>query len=384
LVAGRDSLELGALVDGDAAAIVVARFAVRDIAEQAMDDIGRTGQIAYFVADPERRRFVHHSRSGFDGRRILDLYPELDASRAIESREVVATTPAWDGPDHHVWMSAWPELGMLLGVTRAENISVGSWMWTRRGLILVLVAAAVFSAIVIGRSSSYLAGALHGLSHGVDRYTAGDLAHHLELFGEDEISDLGRELNTMAEHWDRRQLAELIAARYDTLRRVRHLVEEETSDVRSGIEALGQNLDSNAPPPILVRGVGRVLNRLADQLRDVEGRVGAVYVDSDEPRLDPVPLEGFLERTIRDSGALTDGRLEIRTDVEPGLEDPAHPASAHRQRASGDAAGRGIVDRGPHPGPGCLPRRHRHRRGDDAPLSAASPLPALRRGVGVG
>jgi two-component system, OmpR family, sensor kinase len=247
-----------------------------------------------------------------DGRVLAAAGAELPAFTAEEmaqaraGRRIVRSTPAWStlGPVRE------PGTGAVIGTIVSAAQQRPFWAaFARPALILslVLVLVAVASALLARRISR----PVERLTEAVRRLGAGDLAARVPIGtrnGADELSELTRAFNDMAERIER-----LIAGQKELMANVSHELRSPLTRIRVALELLPHDGGADA------------------RLKDVE-------VDLDE-----------LERLIED--VLTTTRLEA-TGVPPrlGQMDAREVLMDVAERASGDprlAAGAVRVAVGP-------------------------------------
>ncbi len=120
-----------------------------------------------------------------------------------------ATVPVavWDDPNAREVAV----LGMRTRVSGILNLLFNQRSWRDQQLLLEIVILLGVSSVVLIVLASFvgvsmtrtITEAVHNLYQGTNRIRAGDLAHRIEVKGNDQLAELGRSFNSMAENLDR-------------------------------------------------------------------------------------------------------------------------------------------------------------------------------------
>jgi len=200
--------------------------------------------------------------------------------------------------------------------------------------IAVLTAASLFaltSAGLIGYLlARRLAARLEGLGEGAEALATGDLSHRVEEGQPDEVGQLARRFNRMAD-----QLSTTVAELETALRTKRELVANASHELRTPLASIRGHVESlRMQPDATDRGEYlAVIEREAEQLsRLVDDLFLLSTADTGALRLDlePVALGEVVEEVAGSIGPIA--RRERRVTLTTTVEADLAPALADRQR----------------------------------------------------
>ena len=189
----------------------------------------------------------------------------------------------------------------------------------RRALLLAALAAGSVGLLLSFGLSRRVRRLVEALTAAARRMAAGDLEVRVAGGGRDEIGELARAFNAMAE---RRAAAERL--RRDLVNDVAHELRSPLTNLRAHLEALEDGL--LAPTPETLASLGdevRLLGRLVDELQDLAlAEAGQLALERG-----PVDLAGEIERAVNAARPAAD-ELGIRLETDlpaslPGVEGDA-------------------------------------------------------------
>ncbi len=189
----------------------------------------------------------------------------------------------------------------------------------RRALLLAALAAGSVGLLLSFGLSRRILRPVEALTAAARRMAAGELEVRVEGGGRDEIGELARAFNAMAE---RRAAAERL--RRDLVNDVAHELRSPLTNLRAHLEALEDGL--LAPTPETLASLGdevRLLGRLVDELQDLAlAEAGQLALERG-----PVDLAGEIERAVNAARPAAD-ELGIRLETDlpaslPGVEGDA-------------------------------------------------------------
>lgn len=266
------------------------RVPLAPLAERAAASLGDQRDVAFFVVDPAPDTFLFHTNEALRGTRaqVAD----------------VPTRPVLDG-------------ALVVGVVDGTNGLVVAR--ARDTLWLVGVLAALGAGLVLAFHARSLGRDLRVLSDAARRFGDGQLDHRVSSWWTEEVGDVARDMNAMAERWDRDLRTRDADARFDVLARVRRRVTAELEDIHAGLVALASNVSDPNTPRVILRGAASVMTRLAARLRDTEQAAleGRTYVVEPKENGRPVDLGPVIESCASAVAARTDGRIRVQLEVPP-------------------------------------------------------------------
>jgi len=181
-----------------------------------------------------------------------------------------------------------------------------------RALVLVAVVAGLAAAVLSLVLSRRILGPVEALTAAARRMEGGDLSQRVEVQSRDEIGQLARAFNAMAQG-----LARLEEVRRNMVTDVAHELRTPLSNVRGYLEALRDGV--MAPEPEIIESVyeeAMLLNHLVDDLQDMS------LADAGQLRLDrrPVEPEEMLRRAVKAAqGQATARSSVLRLDLPAEL-----------------------------------------------------------------
>jgi signal transduction histidine kinase len=189
----------------------------------------------------------------------------------------------------------------------------------RRVLLLAALAAGSVGLLLAFGLARHILRPVEALTAAARRMAAGDLGVRVEPGGRDEIGELARAFNAMAE---RRATAERL--RRDLVNDVAHELRGPLTHLRGPLEALEDGL--LAPTPETLAGLGdevRLLERLVDDLQDLAlAEAGQLALERG-----PVDLGGEVERAVKGLRPRADQLgIRLETDLPAGLPEVAGDA----------------------------------------------------------
>jgi signal transduction histidine kinase len=182
----------------------------------------------------------------------------------------------------------------------------------RRALLLAALAAGSVGLLLSFGLSRRILRPVEALTAAARRMAAGDLEVRVDGGGQDEIGELARAFNAMAE---RRAAAERL--RRDLVNDVAHELRSPLTNLRAHLEALEDGL--LAPTPETLASLGdevRLLGRLVDELQDLAlAEAGQLALERG-----PVDLAGEIERAMNAARPAADELgIGLETDLPAGL-----------------------------------------------------------------
>lgn len=212
-------------------------------------------------------------------------------------------------------------LGMLFALPPppGEGLSPINRVW--RTLLLAALAAGTVGLLLSFAISRRILRPVEALTAAARGMEAGDLDQRVEVTGKDEIGDLARAFNAMAE---RRATAERL--RRDLVSDVAHELRSPLTNLRCQIEALEDGLVQQGPETLrsLAEEVA-LLEKLIDDLQDLAlAEAGQLELERG-----PVDLAGEVERVVKALRPRLDGGgLRVEADLPSDL--PPVNADARR------------------------------------------------------
>jgi two-component system sensor histidine kinase BaeS len=215
-------------------------------------------------------------------------------------------------------------LGTLFDLPPSPNARSGpaaSLGRVNRALLLAALAAGAAGFLLSFGLSRRILRPVEALTAAARRMAAGDLDSRVEVRGRDEIGDLGRAFNAMAE---RRATAERL--RRDLVGDVAHELRSPLTNLRCQIEGLQDGLVRPTPEALgsLAEEV-ELLETLIDDLQDLAlAEAGQLEMESG-----PLDLAGEVERVVKALRSRTEeAALRVEVDLPSGL--PPVNADARR------------------------------------------------------
>ncbi len=159
-----------------------------------------------------------------------------------------------------------------------------------RALLLVALVAGLSAVVVSLILSRRILGPIEALTAAARRMERGDLNQRVEVYSRDEIGELARAFNAMAEG-----LARLETLRRNMVTDVAHELRTPLSNVRAYLEAFRDGVMQ--PDPEIIESAyeeAMLLNRLVDDLQELSlAEAGQLRLD-----LRPAPLAPVINRTL--------------------------------------------------------------------------------------
>jgi signal transduction histidine kinase len=225
--------------------------------------------------------------------------------RLVEPYRRVLTTPAGS------------PLGILFALPSVPVPDAGpaeSIRRVRRALLLAALAAGTAGLLLTAALSRRILRPVEALKTAARRMEAGDLDQRVDARGRDEIGDLARAFNAMAE---RRAIAERL--RRDLVSDVAHELRSPVTNLRCQIEALEDGLAQPTPEALgsLAEEVA-LLTTLIDDLQEL------ALAEAGQLELDPgaLALTAEVERAVKAlRPRLTEKDLRLDVDLPPDLPD---------------------------------------------------------------
>jgi two-component system, OmpR family, sensor histidine kinase BaeS len=206
-----------------------------------------------------------------------------------------------------------PAVLYALPLPRGEDGAEPTFLSTvNRWLLLSALGAGALAVVLTLALSRRIVGPLEALTGAVRRMGGGDLAARVEARGQDEIGDLGRAFNTMAD-----TLAHAESLRRRLVTDVAHELRTPLTNLRCQIEALQDGLQpANEATLHSLHEETLLLSRLVDDLQDL-----ALAESGQLPlRLAVVDVEGVVDAVLTAMRPLANERgLTTRAQLAPGL-----------------------------------------------------------------
>ncbi len=213
--------------------------------------------------------------------------------------------------DGTIYLENWREAGDLFDA-RQTQYAVFSY------LMLGLILAAALAALAV---SAWISRPLRRLSEAARQMAGGDLSQRMEVRGDDEIGQLSRDFDQMADQLQRhmQELTDAARRQEDFL----HSFAHETKTPLTSIIGYAELLLSRPARPELVQESasnifreGRRLERLSHKLLDM------VVLEREGAILRPTEMTDFLEQ-VSDvfRPALEHADIRLETHAEPGTAD---------------------------------------------------------------
>lgn len=201
------------------------------------------------------------------------------------------------------------------GVTEEEEVFAGGLNRTLLKAGLTSAAVALVVALLLSRR---VLGPVEALTRAARRMGQGDLGHRVDASSRDEVGELARAFNSMAEGLERAE-----RLRRNMVSDVAHELRTPLTNIRCHLETLQDGLAE--PTPEFVNSLheeAMLLGRLVDDLQDL------AMADAGQLKLEPRPVSvgaeagraaGLLRRRVDDAG------LTVGLNVPPDLEAFADP-----------------------------------------------------------
>lgn len=249
--------------------------------------------------------------------------------------------------DETVFLETWREADTLFS-TRQTQYNVFFYL-----LVGLVLASALASAAV----SAWITRPLGRLSEAARQMAAGELSRRVEACGSDEVAQLSRDFNQMAERLERHvdELTDTARRQEDFL----HAFAHETKTPLTSIIGYAELLLSRSAQPQLVQESAACIFREGRRLEGLSRKLLDLFV-LEKAGISPRPTEmlPFLDRaaealrpTLEQSGI----RLEVHTEpgtanVEPDLMESVLLNLLDNARKAVDAEGAVLLEGSPVPG----------------------------------
>jgi signal transduction histidine kinase len=184
----------------------------------------------------------------------------------------------------------------------------------RQALLLAALAAAIVSIFLTILLSRRILRPVEALTAAARRMEAGDLAQRVDARGRDEIGDLARAFNAMAE---RRATADRL--RQDLVSDVAHELRSPVTNLRCQIEALEDGLAQ--PTPEALGSLAEEVTLLTTLIEDLQ-ELALAEAGQLEIEPGPLTLAAEVERAVKAlRPRLTAKNLRLDVDLPPDLPD---------------------------------------------------------------
>lgn len=202
------------------------------------------------------------------------------------------------------------------GSSASEEVFIGS---VNRSLLLAVMAAGLAAVLLTLALSRRILGPVEALTAAARRMEKGDLSQRAEVQSRDEVGELARAFNAMADG-----LARLETLRRNMVTDVAHELRTPLSNVRGYLEALRDGL--TRPSPALIDSLyeeAMLLSRLVDDLQEL------ALAEAGQLKLvrQPVALAEIVEQVVSIFQAQTTAkgltmRADLPADLPPANADP--------------------------------------------------------------
>ena len=238
-----------------------------------------------------------------DGRIVADSEGELIGQHVGKD---------WGAPAALITRNGAPVGALYVGLPGGSPGGAGFLTSVNRTLLLVAVGAGLGAVLLILGLSRRILAPVEALTAAVRRMEAGDLSQRVEISSQDEIGDLARAFNGMADG-----LARLEELRRNMVSDVAHELRTPLTNIRGYLQAIQ---DGVVQPERDVIGSlheeAMLLGRLVDDLQDL------ALAEAGQLRLErqPVALADVLHRAIRAFGSRVEtGAVTLRVDLPEDL-----------------------------------------------------------------
>ncbi len=219
--------------------------------------------------------------------------------------------PDWQIPPQPVPFRA-TVVGTIYFTPPEQPISEQFLASTNRMLLLVAVVAGLTAVgLVMGLSQRILA-PVESLKAAAQRMAAGDLSQRVEITSQDEIGDLARAFNGMADG-----LAHLEQLRRNMVNDVAHELRTPLTNVRGYLEAMRDGVI--APEAAVIDSLyeeAMLLNRLVDDLQELSlAEAGQIHLERRVTSLVPIVQQAAEALRLRAES----GQIDLRVDAPEEL-----------------------------------------------------------------
>jgi len=239
-----------------------------------------------------------------------DVQPELEQIEQITGERVVLADqegrivadsegeligqpvgPGWGAPAALIVHNGAPVGALYVGVPEGNLGTEGFLASINRTLLLVALTAGLSAVLLILGLSRHILAPVEALTAAARRMEAGDLSQRVEILSNDEIGDLARAFNAMADG-----LARLEELRRNMVTDVAHELRTPLTNIRGYLEALRDGVVEPENHVIdSLHEEAMLLNRLVDDLQELS------LAEAGQLRLgcQPVALADIVDRAVK-------------------------------------------------------------------------------------